>query len=81
MTPVHPLSVSVYLAENISIGVVLQEHCGGACVVVSRSDVQRREADLALGAIVDEECHNIFMALLEGYCQGGEAILRQWDKK
>ncbi len=72
----HTISVSVYLAENISVGVVLQEHCGGARVVVSRSDVQCREADLALGTIVDEQCHNIFMALLERYCQGSEAILR-----
>lgn len=38
--------------------------------------MQRGEADLALGAIVDEECHNIFVALLEGHGQGGEAILR-----
>lgn len=69
--------MSVYLAENIGVGVVLQEHCGGARVVVSRSDVQCREADLAFGAIVDEQCHNVFMALLECYCQGSEAILRE----
>lgn len=71
------LSESVYLAENISVGVVLQEHSGGARIIVSRSDVQCREADLALGAIVDKQRHNIFMALLECYCQGSEAILRE----
>jgi len=47
-------SVSVYLAENISVWIVLQEHGGGASVIVPCGDVQRWEADLALSAIVDE---------------------------
>lgn len=67
----------VYLAENISVGVILQKHCGCACVVISCSDVQCRESNLALGAIVDEQCHNVFVPLLEGYCQRSEAILRE----
>ena len=67
----------IYLAENIRVRVVLQKHCGGARVIVSCSDVQRRKADLSLSAIVDEQRHNVFMALLEGHCQGSEAILRE----
>lgn len=66
----------MYLAEHVRVGVVLQQYRGGACVVVSCSNVQRRESDLALGAVVDEQRHNVFMTLLEGYCQGSEAILR-----
>lgn len=69
--------MSKYLAENIGIWIVLQQHRGGARVVVPRGDVQRGEAHLALGAIVDEQRHDILMALLEGHCQGGEAILRE----
>ncbi len=70
------LSGCVYLAENIRVGVVLQEHSGRARVVVTRGDVQCGEADLAFGTIVDEEGHNVFVALLEGDCQGSEAVLR-----
>lgn len=68
---------SEYLAENISVGVVLQEHCGGARVVVSRRDVQRGKPDFALGAVVDEQRHDVFMALLERHCQRGEAVLTE----
>ena len=77
ITPAQVVSVSVYLAEDISVGVVLQEHRGGAGVVVSCGDVQRGEPDLAFGAVVDEQRHNVFMALLEGYGQGSEAVLRE----
>lgn len=56
--------MNAYLAKNIGVGVVLQENCSSARVIVSRSNVQGREADLALGAIVDEQCHYIFVALL-----------------
>lgn len=69
--------MNVYLAENIGVGVILQKHCSSARVIVSCGNVQRRKADLALGAIVDEQCHNDFVALLEGHCQRSEAILRE----
>lgn len=64
-----------HLAEDIGVGVVLQEHGGGARVVVSRGDVQRRQPDLAFGAVVDEQRHDVLVALLERHCQRGEAVL------
>lgn len=70
-------SMSVYLAEHVRVGVVLQEHSGGARVVVTSGDVEGGEPDLALGAIVDEQCNDIFMALLQSYCEGSEAVLRE----
>lgn len=69
-----------YLAENIRVGVVLQEDCGGARVVISGGDVQSGEADLALGAVVNEQGYDVLVALLEGHCEGREAILRDEAK-
>lgn len=71
------LSLNAHLAKNIWVGVVLQENSSGARVVISCSDVQCGEADLALGAVVDEQCHHVFVALLEGDSKGSEAILRE----
>ena len=64
-----------YLAEHVGVGVVLQQHGGGARVVVARGDVQRGQPHLALGAVVDEQGHHVLMALLQRHRQGGEAIL------
>ncbi|TNN86276.1 hypothetical protein EYF80_003361 [Liparis tanakae] len=74
------LGERLYLAENISVRIVLQEHGGGARVIVPCGDVQRWEADLALRAVVDEQCHYVFVALLEGYRQGGEAVLKEYSR-
>lgn len=69
-----------YLAEDVRVGVVLQEDCSGARVVISGSDVQSGEADLAFGAVVNEQGYNVLMALLKGHGEGREAILRDEKK-
>ena len=64
-----------YLAEHVRVGVVLQQHGGGARVVVAGGDVQRGEADFALGAVVDEQGDNVLVSLLKSHGQRGKAIL------
>lgn len=65
-----------YLAEYIRIGVILQKHCGCACVVVACCNVQRRKADLSLGAVVDEQGYDILMSLLKSHGERSESILQ-----
>lgn len=72
---------SCYLAEYIRIGVVLQEHCGCACVVVARRNVQRREADLSLGAVVDEQGDDILVSLLKSDGEGSESVLQRTGRE
>lgn len=67
----------VYLAEHIRIGVILQKHCGCACIVVACCNVQRREADLSLGAVVDEQGYDILMSLLKSHGERSESILQR----
>ena len=69
-----------YLAEYIRIGVILQEHCGCACIIVACCNVQRREADLSLGAIVDEQGYNIFMSLLKSHSQRSKSVLQHTEE-
>lgn len=71
----------IYLAEYIRIGVILQKHCSCACVVVSCCNVQRREADLSLGAVVDEQGYDILMSLLEGHGERSESILQHTGRE
>lgn len=73
----HVIKRATNLAEDVGVGVVLQQHSGGPSVVVAGSDVQRRQADLSLGAIVDEQRHHILVALLQCHRQGGEPILEE----
>ena len=72
----HP-HAHVYLAEHIRIGVILQKHCGCACIVVACCNVQRREADLSLCAVVDEQGYDILMSLLKGHGERSESILQR----
>lgn len=65
-----------HLAEYVWIRVILQKHCGCACIVVACCNVQCREADLSLGAVVDEEGYNIFMALLKSHGKRRKSILQ-----
>lgn len=64
------------LAQDVSVGVVLQQHGGGSRVVVSSCDVQRGEADLPFGSVVDQQGHHVLVALLERHRQRREAVLR-----
>lgn len=54
----------------------MQEDSCSASVVVSCSYVKCWKADLPFRAVVDEQRHDVFMALLEGHSEGREAILR-----
>lgn len=65
------------LAEDVCVGVVLQQHSSSPSVVVACGYVQRRKADLPLGAVIDEQRHHVFMALLQRHCQGSEPILEE----
>lgn len=42
--------------------------------------MQSGETDLALGTVVNEQGYNVFVALLEGHCEGREAILEEETK-
>lgn len=64
-----------YLAQDIGVGVVLQQHGCRSGVVVAGGDVQCRKAHLALGAIADEQRHYILVPLLQRHRQWGEAVL------
>ena len=64
-----------HLGKHVGIGVVLQQHGGRPRVVVSGCDVQGGQAHLAFRAVVDEMCHYVLVALLQGHGQRGEAVL------
>lgn len=66
-----------YLAQDIWVGVILQQYCSSARVIIARRDVQGWQSHLALGAVVDEESYYVLVALLEGHCQGRETILTE----
>lgn len=68
--------IYVYLAEYVRIGVILQKHCGCACIIVTRSNVQRRKADFPFGAIVDEQGYDILMSLLKSHGERSKSILQ-----
>lgn len=70
----------IYLAEYIRIGVILQKHCGCARIVVACCNVQRREADFSLGAVVDEQSYDILMSLLKSHGERSESILRHTEE-
>lgn len=55
--------------------VVLQEQGRGLGVVLAGSDVQGRQAYLALCIVLQQQGDHLVMALLEGHRQRGEAIL------
>lgn len=65
-----------YLAEYIRIRVILQEHGGCARIVVACCNVQRGEAHLSLGAVVDEQGYDILVSLLERHGERSESILQ-----
>lgn len=43
--------------------------------------MKRRKSNFSLGAIVDEQGHNILVSLLKSHSQRGESILRREDRE
>ena len=72
---VLPAPREPHLGKHVGVGVVLQQHSGRPRVVVAGRDVQGGQAHLALRAVVDEVCHHVLVALLQGHGQRGEAVL------
>lgn len=68
-----------YLGLDISVVVVLEEQGGRLGVVLSGSNVQGRQADLAFGIVLQEDGDNLVMTLLKGNGQRSEAILEEKD--
>lgn len=68
-----------YFAEDVWVWVVLQQHGSSARVIIACRDVQGRKTHFALGAIVYQEGHHVFVTLLKSYCQRSKAIL--WYEK
>lgn len=56
--------------------VVLQEQGRGLGVVLAGSDVQGRQANLALSIVLQQQGDHLVMALLESHRQRGEAVLK-----
>jgi len=56
--------------------VVLEEQGGGLGVVLARGDVERGQADLPFGVVLQQQRHHLVVALLQRHRQRGEAILR-----
>lgn len=67
--------VFTHLWFNICIVVVLQQQSRSLCVILAGGDVQSRQPNFALGIVLQQQWDNLVMALLEGHCQRGEAIL------
>lgn len=68
-----------YLGLDISVVVILEEQGSRLGVVLSGSNVQGRQADLAFGIILQEDGDNLVMTLLKGNGQRSEAILEEKD--
>lgn len=66
-----------HLAEYIRIRIILQKYGGCAGIVVACCNVQRREADLSLGAIVDKQSYDILMSLLKSHSKRSKSILQR----
>ena len=65
-----------HLGLNVRVVVVLQEQGRGLGVVLAGSDVQGRQAYLALCIVLQQQGDHLVMALLEGHRQRREAVLR-----
>lgn len=68
-----------YLGLDVSVVVVLEEQGGRLGVVLSGSNVQGRQADLAFGIVLQENGDNLVVTLLKGNGQRSEAILEEKD--
>lgn len=68
-----------YLGLDVCVVVVLEEQGGRLGVVLSGSNVQGRQADLAFGIVLQEDGDNLVMTLLKGNGQRSEAILEEKD--
>lgn len=75
------ISVVTHLGLDIRVVVVLQEQGRGLGVVLAGSDVQGRQAYLALCIVLQQQGDHLVMALLEGHRQRGEAILHMKRKR
>lgn len=58
---------ATHLGEDVSIGVILQQHGGCAGVIVAGCNVQGGQADLTLCPIVDKVSNHILMSLLQSH--------------
>lgn len=65
-----------HLGLHVCIVVVLQEQGRGLGVVLAGSDVQGRQANLALSIVLQQQGDHLVMALLESHRQRGEAVLK-----
>lgn len=56
--------VQMYLGLHVSIVVILKEERGSFGVIFSCGDMKRRQADLPLGVIFQQEGNHLVVALL-----------------
>lgn len=56
-----------HLGEDVSIGVILQQHSSCASVIIAGCNVQGRQTDLTPCPIVDKVSNHILMSLLESH--------------
>lgn len=64
-----------HLRLDVCIVVILKQQRGGLRVVFTGCDVQRWEADLPLGVVLQQQRDHRVVALLESNSQWSEAIL------
>lgn len=64
-----------YLGLHVGVVVVLEEEGGGLGVILPCGDVQRRQADLSLRVILQQEGNHLVVALLQRHRQRSETVL------
>lgn len=69
------LELPAYLGQDVRIGVVLQEHSRRPSVIIACSYVQCWQTHFALGPVVNQVSHHIFVTLLQSHSQRCESIL------
>ena len=58
---------ATHLGEDVSIGVILQQHSSCASVIVAGCNVQGGQADLTLCPIVDKVSNHVLVPLLQSH--------------
>lgn len=76
---VLPIAQRLYLGLHVSVVVVLEEQRGGLGVIFPGGDVQRRQADLPLGVVLQQEGDHLVVALLQRHRQRRETVL--WARR
>lgn len=66
-----------HLGLHVGVVPALQQQGGALGVVLAGRDVQRWQANFALGVILKQQGHNLLVTLLQRHRQGGKAILQE----